>query len=145
ASETPIAGCTGDANCTVGPGDAVSVSINSLGGTQWHISMANASRHWTWGLTLTYASSQSSAEWIYEAPSLIAAPTLVANVGTTTFDPSNGFVIDGASKNIAQGNPVAIQLSAAGLFTEATPSSLDSEGDGFKVCSYATTCPAPGS
>jgi hypothetical protein len=145
ASETPIAGCAGDASCTVGPGDAVSVSINSLGGTQWHIAMANASRHWTWGLTLSYASSQSSAEWILEAPSLIAVPTLLANVGTNTFDPSNRFVIDGATKNIAQGNPVGIQLSVAGLLTEATPSPLDSDGDGFNACSYATSCPVPGS
>src|SRR5579864_9182800 len=106
AAETPISGCTGDTSCTVRPGDAVSVSITSLGGDQWHISMGDAG-HWSWGLTLTYASTESSAEWILEAPTLVAQ-TLLANVGTATFDPNNSFVIDGASKNIAQGNPVAI-------------------------------------
>jgi hypothetical protein len=142
AAETPISGCTGDANCTVRPGDAVSVTIDSLGGTQWHISMADAG-HWTWALTLAYASTESSAEWILEAPSLIAFPTLLANVGTNTFDPGNSFAIDGATKNIAQGNPVSIQLSVLGLLTEASPSPLDSDGDGFNACSYAASCGAP--
>src|SRR6202522_2795298 len=35
ASETPISGCTGDANCTVTPGDVISVTISNAGGDNW--------------------------------------------------------------------------------------------------------------
>jgi Peptidase A4 family len=38
ASETQITGCTGDANCTVTPGDNVSVNISQVSGDTWSIS-----------------------------------------------------------------------------------------------------------
>jgi hypothetical protein len=103
--------------------------------------MADAG-HWTYTKTLTYASSESSAEWILEAPSVIAAPTTLANVGTVRFDPNNSFAVNGgAATTIGQGGAHPIVLAVA----EATPSALDSEGDGFNACAYATSCPTPSS
>ncbi len=64
ASETPItSGCIGDNACTVNPGDDMTVTITSKGGSLWQIDIANAG-HWTWSLQLSYASTFSSAEWI---------------------------------------------------------------------------------
>jgi hypothetical protein len=143
AAETPITNCSGDAACTVHPGDAVTVSITSQGGSQWSISMADKG-HWTWSTTLSYGSTFSSAEWILEAPTLVVQ-TIIANVGTATFDPGNTFALDGATKTIAQGNPISIRLSPGGPIAEAIPSVLDSDGDGFNGCTYALSCAPPSS
>jgi hypothetical protein len=142
ASETPIDGCTGDALCTVNPGDAVSVDIHSLGGSQWSISMTNKG-HWTWSKTLGYPSTFSSAEWIVEAPTLLVAQTTIAGLSTVTLDRNTFAVNNGPATMIAQGHSPSIALSVAGLVNEATPSALDAQGDGFNVCTYKSSCPAP--
>jgi hypothetical protein len=145
-AETPIDGCNGDAACTVNPGDAVSTDIHSVGGNQWSISLSNAGK-WTWSTTVTYTSTFSSSEWIVEAPTFVVAQTTIAQLGTVHLD-QNRFALDGAdprtsSSTIAQGGPVSIRLSLAGLVTEATPSGLDAQGDGFNVCTYTSSCPTP--
>jgi hypothetical protein len=143
ASETPItAGCIGDVTCTVRPGDAMTVSIQSTGGSGWTISMTNP--RWTWSLNLVYPSTFSSAEWILEAPT-VGAQTVIANVGTQLFtngSPGNTFTMNGTTKSIGQGNPVRILLSP-GLVNEATPSSLNSSGTAFNDCTYKQSCAAP--
>jgi peptidase A4-like protein len=143
ASETPItSGCTGDPTCTVRPGDAMSVTIRSTGGSGWAISMTNP--RWTWSTSLTYTSTFSSAEWILEAPT-VGAQTVLANVGTQQFvagTPGNTFTVDGVTKSIGQGSPVRIILSP-GLINEATPSALNSAGTAFNDCAYKQSCPAP--
>src|ERR1700687_4497461 len=55
----------------VEPGDSVTVSINEQGaGTGvWQISMKNNSSGQTYQTSVNYSSSESSAEWIEEAPS----------------------------------------------------------------------------
>src|ERR1700722_559807 len=90
ASETPISGCSGDANCTVSPGDKVSVDISNAGGDNWNINLSDAGK-WSWSTSLTYASSESSAEWIQEAPSLGGVQTIPAAVGNVSFGPPSSF------------------------------------------------------
>jgi hypothetical protein len=143
AAETPLTNCTGDAACTVNPGDVITTTITSGGGSQWTITMID-SGHWSSTITLTYASTQSSAEWIFEAPTLLVLQTTVTNVGTATFDPNNSYQVNGGgSQSIGAGNPTEVILSPLGLFAEATPSSLDSDGDGFNDCTYTSTCSPP--
>jgi Peptidase A4 family len=139
ASETQISGCTGDANCTVTPGETITVGIHQVSGASWNIQMVD-SGHWSWNKTVTYTSSGSSAEWILEAPTLVAQ-TLVAPVGTAKFGPVSTFT-QGATKPIAQGNPTTIDMSP-GLINEATPSPLASDGQSFNSCTYEQTCAAP--
>jgi hypothetical protein len=140
ASETPLTGCSGDANCTVTPGDNITVNINQVSGNTWSISMTNAG-HWTWSKNVTYSSSESSAEWILEAPTLIAQTTL-ANVGTVHFGPTSTYTAGGVTHTIAQGNPTQIDLGT-GVVNEATPSALASDGQSFNDCAYQQSCPAP--
>jgi hypothetical protein len=144
AAETPISGCSGDSSCSVRPGDQVSVSIANAGGSAWNISMTD-SGHWSWSKQVSYGSSESSAEWILEAPT-VGAQTILANTGTTHFGPTSTYTQGGASHTIAAGNPTRIILSPlpiGGLFNEATPSALASDGQSFNDCAYRTTCPTP--
>jgi hypothetical protein len=144
ASSTQITGCKGDPNCTIAPGQTVTVSINSVGHNLWSIAMADLG-HWTYNKTITYASTQTSAEWILEAPSLISPlPTTMAPVGQVHFGPSDTYTIPGSGpRSIAQGNPVRIILSLLGLLNEATPSNLSTNGQSFSGCAYTTSCPTP--
>jgi Peptidase A4 family len=140
ASETQLTGCTGDANCTVTPGDNVTVNISEVSGNTWSISMTDAGK-WSWSKDVSYASSESSGEWILEAPTLVAQTTL-ANVGTTHFGPTSTYTAGGATHTIAAGDPTQIFLSP-GVVNEATPSALASDGQSFNDCAYAQSCAAP--
>jgi hypothetical protein len=141
ASETPLSGCTGDSACTVNPGDDVTVDIANTGGSNWTISLTDAG-HWSWSKTVSYSSSESSAEWILEAPTLLVAQTTLANVGTVHFGPTSTYTQGGSSHTIAAGNPTQIDLGL-GIVNEATPSALASNGESFNDCAYAQSCPAP--
>ena len=140
ANPVYITGCSGDPTCTVSPGDAMTVTVANQGGTSWKISMADGSR-WSWTGSFNYASTESSAEWIHEAPSLAGVlPIPVGNSGTVTFDGSaNSAVIGGATRSIGTSGAVAVEALPA----ETTTSALDPNGDGFNVCTYTLSCPAP--
>jgi hypothetical protein len=142
-SETQISDCSGDANCTVTPGDQVTVTITNAGGNLWNIAISDAGK-WTWSKQVSYASSESSAEWILEAPT-VGAQTLLANTGTTKFGPTSTYTDAAGTHTIAAGNPTQIDLSPSpvGGVDEATPSALASDGQSFNDCAYTTTCPAP--
>jgi hypothetical protein len=142
AAETPLDGCAGNAACPVKPGDAVSVGISLSSPGQWLISMKDPTEGWTWSKTIAYASTESSAEWIHEAPTLIAQ-MLLANTGTTRFGPTSTFTTaSGGTQTIAQGSPTLINMGP-GLINEATTSPLAANGESFNVCAYAQTCAAP--
>ena len=140
ASETPISGCTGDSSCTVSPGDDVSVEITNAGGNTWNISMTDAGK-WSWSKQVSYTSTESSAEWILEAPT-VEAQTVLADVGTVNFGPTSTYTQNGTTHTIAAGDPTQIDLSP-GAVNEATPSALASNGQSFNDCAYAQSCAAP--
>ena len=140
ASETQLTGCSGDANCTVTPGDKITVTISDVSGNTWSISLSDSGK-WSWSKDVTYSSSESSAEWILEAPTLVAQ-TLLAPVGTVHFGPTSTYTDGSGTHTIAQGNPTQIDLGT-GVVNEATPSALASDGQSFNDCAYALSCPAP--
>jgi hypothetical protein len=141
ASETPItSGCTGDPSCTVNAGDVVTVDIHLVGTNLWSVSLTDAG-HWSWQQNVPYQSTQSSAEWIFEAPTLVVQ-TIPANTGTNRFGPTSTFTDGSGTHTIAQGNPISIAMGP-GIVNEATPSALASDGQSFNVCAYAQTCAAP--
>jgi hypothetical protein len=143
-AEVQLTGCNGDANCTVTPGDAVRVNIAQVHSNLWSIVMYDANRHWTWNNHyFTYKSTNSSAEWILEAPSVSGLQTLVAPVSTTHFGPTSTYTVAGVTHTVAQGNPTPIVLSP-GLVNEAAPSALGSNGQSFNVCTYdVQACATP--
>ena len=141
AAETPISGCSGDPNCTVSPGDQISVDIHNVSGNNWYVGLTDAG-HWTYSTNLTYASSESSAELIQEAPTLVVQ-TIQAPVGTVHFGPTSTFTRGGTTSTIAGGNPTLINEGVGGPVNEATTSPLAADGQSFNVCVYAQSCPAP--
>jgi hypothetical protein len=139
-SETPLTNCSGDPNCTVTPGDNVSVNISNVSGNTWSISLSDSGK-WSWSQDVSYSSSKSSAEWILEAPTLVAQ-TVLAPVGTVHFGPTSTYTDGSGTHTIAAGNPTQIDLGT-GVVNEATPSALASDGQSFNDCAYALSCPAP--
>ena len=132
----------------VGPGDHMTASIVSNGANSWTINLADAGR-WSASKTVSYQSSESSAEWIHESTSLEFSvggvglppvPIPMGGSGTVTFD-HGGAVIGGSTRTIASSG--AIQVIA--LPVESAVSGLDSDNDGFNVCTYAVLCSPPSS
>jgi hypothetical protein len=140
-SEMQLVGCTGDRTCAISPGDRVSVRIKHVGARRWSITVADGG-NWLWAKTVAYASSRSSAEWILEAPSLLAVPTPLAPVGTVHFGWPSTYTAGSRTHRIAAGDPAQINLGV-GPLTLATPSALGSDRSTFNACAYARTCPAP--
>lgn len=142
ASETPIQNCSTDPSCTVNSGDVVTVNIHNTGGNNWSITMSDAG-HWSWSTTLTYQSSESSAEWILEAPTLVVAQTIPAPVETAHFGPTSTFTSGAGTQTILEGSPTLIDMGLGVGPNEATPSALNSDGQSFNVCTYSSSCAAP--
>lgn len=141
-AETQLTGCTGDSNCTVTPGDHIGVDIHQVRANLWSIGIADAN-HWTWMKDVSYHSSGSSAEWILEAPSVVAAQTVVAPVGIVGFGATSTYTVGRTTYRLAAGHPTQIDLSLGGI-NEATPSAiLSHNGQSFNVCSYSNSCPTP--
>jgi hypothetical protein len=132
-------GCNPLPACPVNPGDSMSVSISNAGGSSWTISMTDAG-HWAYTTSVPYASSQSSAEWIHEAPSLLGAvPIPVGGSGTVTFDGGNSFTTGAGTSPIGSG-----ATAVEALPVETTTSAVDGDLDGFNVCTWAISCsPSP--
>jgi len=139
-SEVQLSGCAGDPKCTVTPGDRISVGIRQIGSGEWSIAMTDAGK-WSWSSDVSYGSSESSAEWILEAPTLVVQ-TLPAPVGTVAFGPTSTYTAGGVTRTIAQGHPTKIDLSP-GLINLYAPSALAPDGQSFDVCAYALSCAAP--
>ena len=98
--------------------------------------------HWSWTSNVNYQSTNSSAEWILEAPSIEGLQSTLANTGTTAFGNASTYTAGGQTLTVAQGAPTQIVLSP-GLLNEATPSALAADGQSFNDCAYAQTCATP--
>ncbi|HUY64200.1 MAG TPA: G1 family glutamic endopeptidase [Acidimicrobiales bacterium] len=125
---------------TVNPGDLMVASIASVGGnSSWRISITDVG-NWSYSTVVSYVSSESSAEWVFEAPSAFGlVPVPVGGVGQTLFD-GGDFVAYGGPWQ-TPGDAGAIPVTAVPV--ETTPSALDGLGDGFYVCAYALSCSPP--
>lgn len=142
ASETRIHHCAGDSACTVKQGDKVKVTINEVSSNKWKFTIVD-SRHWTWHKTVSYHSRRDSAEWILEAPTVDGEQSTLPHVDKAFFGPKSTFAEGGAAHTIVQGKPDKILMFTSSGKREATPSALDSNGQSFDDCSWASSCAAP--
>ncbi|MEY2471310.1 MAG: hypothetical protein QOK28_639 [Actinomycetota bacterium] len=137
-NETRITGCAGDATCAVKQGDRVSASVTNVGGSTWVIAMTDSGRWW-WSKTLSYQSSLSSAEWVFEAPTVgfsgvpVGFQTLPAYAPHARFLSGGTYRVNGVNRPLTTG--VATRLK---MFT-ATPSFVAPDGH-FTVCAYKPSC-----
>jgi hypothetical protein len=153
--EVALTGCSGDSKCTVAPGDEMKASVTAASGCSpntkcnWTVEMSDVTQGWTYSTTVSYDSSQSSAEWIHEAPSLSVGPlpgvpVPVGGPVTVTFDGTQNSALGNFGSGSSGGD-----IAKTGAFPvealpgETTTSALDTGGDGFNVCTYALTCSPP--
>lgn len=144
-------GCAGDNACSVARGDRMSAAITNVGPDTWTIQLANlgkgATAKWHWGKTVSYRSTLSSAEWIFEAPQLANVQTIPANAPHAKFL-FGDYVVNGVPKPLATSAPSRIVMVPPCVFIDldcgvirlATPSFLAPDGH-FQVCAYKRTCP----
>ena len=139
AAETPIS------TITVQPGDAMTANIHQLtsgsNAGQWSITITDVTRNQTFSTTQSYKGQLTSAEWIEEAPSIGGRIATLAQYGSPlTVDPGT---VNGQNPGLVPGDGgVMVQRFGAQV---STPSSPDSDADGFNMA-YGSRAPsAPGS
>jgi hypothetical protein len=145
APSVSLSGCTPDPSCAVAAGDQVTSTIASAANGLWTMSMSDGTRGWTWSMSIGYASTEGSAEWIEETP------VVIDNSGNVTIGPMPN--LSNAHFDLAQANGAAaglkaseeMQLVDANRSVIAAPSAPDPDADGFNVCTYANTCGSPSS
>jgi len=132
----------------VNPGDSVSVSIDkqASGANMWQISFTNNTTGQTYQTSVQYASSQSSAEWVEEAPTSQSGILPLDNFGTIAF--SNASAIHaGQTVDLAQSGAQPISLLDASGQALAIPSAIGTDGSSFTVARTdvpAVAAPGPG-
>jgi hypothetical protein len=129
---------------TVGPGDHMHASIAEVVpfSNVWTITLTDVTRNETQSLTVPYASTHATAEWIEETPLLINSASLapLPNSTSPVFDQAT---VNGQPANLKPSEEIA--LSPDGTTIIATASAPDPDADGFNACTWATSCSAPGS
>ena len=153
ANETRItSGCRGDNNCTVRQGDRIASTVEFVGGKSWLIALTNwgtstAAPQWTWSTTVSYASSMSSAEWVFEAPTIglsalpVGLQTLPAYAPHAKFLAGGSYRVNGVTRPLGGSGAsrmIMVDL-VSGKYRTATPSLLGHDGH-FTVCAYKRTC-----
>jgi hypothetical protein len=130
----------------VKPGDSVTVSINEqgAGSGRWQIAFKNNSTGQTYQTSVHYVSTQSSVEWIQEAPSGPNGILPIDNFGTVAFSAASA-TQGGQTVDLAQANAQPISLLGTSGQPLAVPSGIGSDGSSFSVTRTAaavTTTPS---
>ncbi len=125
----------------VAPGDSVTVSIaeQSAGVGIWQISFKNNTSGAAYATTVQYTSSQSSVEWIEEAPSGRNGVLPLDNFGAVPFSAATA-VQNGQTVGLAATGAQPITMVSAANQALAVPSAIGSDGSSFEVA--RTTAPA---
>ncbi len=103
---------------------------------QWSITVKDTTAGETSTQGFTYASSESSAEWIHESPTVGGKRSTLALTNNVTFTADT---LNGATKLASGGTVNAIQMvtSRPRSTPEATPSAVSTKGDAFAVADGA--------
>jgi hypothetical protein len=126
-------------NFVIHAGDVMTVAVKHGRGNKWTIVVKDATSGKSFTKHLTYTSCLCSADWIHEAPTVNGAQAVLASTTNAVFDP--GFV--NRATVIGNGGTVnRIQLIGP---TDATPSTLDSDNNGFQVQDGPAAPPPPNS
>ncbi|TMC37423.1 MAG: hypothetical protein E6J24_00555 [Chloroflexi bacterium] len=113
-------------------GDSVTVAITQTGASDWSIGMKNNTTGERYTTTVKYVSSNSSAEWVQEAPSVGRGLVPLDNFGTLTFTSASA-VRDGAKMDVRALDAHAITMINGARQAIATPSVIGADGASFSV------------
>lgn len=116
----------------VNPGDSVTVAIAQQSGDEWSISIKNNTTGNRYATTVTYRSSNSSAEWVQEAPSIGRGTVALDAFGSITFTSATA-VRDGKTLDLTDLGAQAITMINASREALAQPSVIGGDGSSFTV------------
>jgi hypothetical protein len=125
----------------VAPGDSVTVSIDeqSAGSGLWTISITNNTSGQSYHTSVNYTSTQSSAEWIEEAPSGSSGVLPLDNFNSVSFTAATA-VVNGQTVDLMQASAQPITMVNSNGQALAVPSGVASDGSSFNV--VRTSAPA---
>jgi hypothetical protein len=129
---------------SVSAGDSVTVTITQQSVSDWLISMKNNTTNGTYNVTVQYSSSNSSAEWVQEAPSVGRGLVSLDQFGVVQFSGASA-VRDGKTMSAAALGAKAITMINGQGQAIAQPSTIASDGSSFTVArTDATSSPQTG-
>jgi hypothetical protein len=117
---------------SVNPGDSVTVSITQKSALDWIISMKNNTTGGAYNTTVQYRSSNSSAEWVQEAPSVGRGTVPLDDFGTLKWSGASA-VRDGTTLTLGALGSQAITMINGSRQALAVPSVIASDGMSFSV------------
>jgi hypothetical protein len=117
---------------TVSAGDKVSASIKEVTGGEWDVTISNLTNGESYNNTVYYNSSESSAEWVEEAPSDGSSIIPLDEFGSVSFT-GGSTTENGKTVSIAGSNaqPLTMDNEAGQALT--TTSAITDGGSGFTV------------
>ena len=129
---------------SVSAGDSVTVTIAQQTGNDWLITMKNNTTKGTYSVTVQYSSSNSSAEWVQEAPSVGRGLVSLDQFGTVQFSGASA-VRDGKTMSLSALGAKAITMINGLGQAIAQPSTIATDGSSFTVArTDATSTPQTG-
>jgi hypothetical protein len=128
---------------SVNPGDSVTTTISQDPSGEWTISIKNNTTGRSYSATVQYSSSNSSAEWVQEAPSAGRGLVPLDDFGTLKFTAASA-VRDGKSMNLSQLGARAISMINGQGQVIAQPSQIDADGSSFTVTRTSATSTSGG-
>ena len=125
---------------TVKPGDSITASVKYTGSGNFVLSISDSTRNETFTTTQNTSSvqsptaSQSSAEWIVEAPSVGGGQSSLADFGTITFTNASATIdsVTGPINDSSWQNEAIEMVNSRDSLLDTT-SALNSAGTGFTV------------
>ena len=119
-------------------GDSLTVSLTEQGQGSWQVSLTNNTTGQSWAKTIPYTSSNSSAEWIEEAPSAGRGGVLpLDNFDTVNFTDASA-VSHGQKQSLSQIGAQPIELDGGSGQALVTTGALSGDGSGFSVTRTST-------
>jgi hypothetical protein len=118
---------------SINAGDSITVSLQEQASGNWLVVFMNNTSGKSYQLTVPYASSRSSAEWVVEAPSARRGRVLPLDTfGSVSFTQATT-VENGKTLTIAQAGGHPITMIGQRGRQLARPSPLDPDGASFNV------------
>src|SRR2546429_1562434 len=113
-------------------GDAITATLTQKSGQSWVITINNDTTRENYSVTVQYSSSNSSAEWVQEAPSAGRGLVSLDQFGTVQFSDASA-VRDGKTMSISALGAKAITMINGQGQAIAQPSTIASDGSSFPV------------
>lgn len=117
---------------SVNPGDSVTVTISQQSSGRWSISIKDNTTGGRYATTVTYRSSNSSAEWVQEAPSIGRGTVALDQFGSIHFSGATA-VRDGKTLDLTKLGAQAITMINGRRQPLAEPSAIGADGSSFTV------------